>query len=372
MKLSKLMLSACVAAVALVSCNKEETTPIEDRLKTVEISLENMMLTKSVSESITDQTKVNVNQFKIFLTDNNGNLYVGKDAAGNEINPVFEAADLSKEVAFHFVDPKCTKVIVVANYEGTDFAADAIDDNISIDKQQEEDNLMLYAEAELTRASDNEMHNDKLGDITYESPVYKANLTLVPRVARFEIDGFNVAFDATNPEFEKIEFTQIAFQNYYQNTALNTGVESGALVNHISDLNNQAVTFGWLNDNTKAAAWYWDAIAAECTPAAPAANLANGLAYHMFANAQAPTLVIKLLADGQPAYLWSKSFKDTAGNTITDFKEGHIYRMHAGSAVTGGDGDIPVDPGKIDPVDRCLEITVEVTPWTVVLVYPEF
>ena len=63
---------------------------------------------------------------------------------------------------------------------------------------------------------------------------------------------------------------------------------------------------------------------------------------------------------------------DVDGKEITEFKEGHIYRMHAGSAVAGGDGDIPVDPGAIDPVDRCLEITVEVTPWTVVLVKPEF
>ena len=47
MKLTKLMLSACVAALALVSCNKDETTPdVSNRLKTVEVSLENVALTK--------------------------------------------------------------------------------------------------------------------------------------------------------------------------------------------------------------------------------------------------------------------------------------------------------------------------------------
>ena len=93
MKLSKLMLSAFVAAVALVSCNKEETTPIENRLKTVEISLENMMMTKSESASIADQTKVQVNKFKIFLTDDSKqNVYVGKDADGNDDEEKFQLA----------------------------------------------------------------------------------------------------------------------------------------------------------------------------------------------------------------------------------------------------------------------------------------
>lgn len=370
MKLSKLMLSAFVAAVALVSCNKEETTPLPDRLKTVEISLENMMLTKSASESIADQTKVQVNKFKIFLTDDSKQtVYVGKNESGVEINPVFTAEQLEKSAVFHFVDPKCTRVIVVANYGDTDITLAELGKTLNIDGQQNEDNLLLYAEQPLKPAD--RVHNDKLGDITYEGPVYTAELTLVPRVARFEIDGFNVAFDSADPEFNEIKFTQVAFQNYYPGTTLNTGVESGDLVKHISDFNNQSVAFGWLN-GTKEAKWYWDAVNAVCTPAAPVAQLDKALAYHMFANQTAPTLVLQLLADGQPAYLYSKKFMDGDGKEITEFKEGHIYRMHAGSAVAGGDGDIPVDPGAIDPVDRCLEITVEVTPWTVVLVKPEF
>ena len=48
MKLTKLMLSASVAALALVSCNKQDTAPeLANRLKTVEISLENFTITKA-------------------------------------------------------------------------------------------------------------------------------------------------------------------------------------------------------------------------------------------------------------------------------------------------------------------------------------
>lgn len=372
MKHTKLMLSALVAVMALVSCNKEETIPVEDRLKTVEVSLENVIMTRSESVNIEHGTKVAVNKFKLFLTDASGNLYVGKDAAGNDIVPVFDGTDMSKEITFHFVDPKCTKVIAVANFAGDDIALSDLDGNLQIDAQQDAGNLTLYAEAVLVRDAGGKVHNDTSGEVTYESPVYVADLQLAPRVARFEVNGFSVGFDAENPEFQKIEFMQIAFQNYYPATRLDTGAESGGLVNHMTDLNHQGNTFTWLNDTEKPAAWYWDNIDVVCTPDAPTASNASNLAYHMFANAAAPTLVIKLLADDQPAYLWSKSIRDKDGNEITDFKEGYIYRMDAGTVTGKGDGNIPVDPGDIDPVDRCLEITVEVIPWTVVLVYPEF
>ena len=52
MKLTKLMLSACVAALALVACNKEETAPVDGNLKTVQLSLENIIMTKGISDPI--------------------------------------------------------------------------------------------------------------------------------------------------------------------------------------------------------------------------------------------------------------------------------------------------------------------------------
>ena len=36
------------------------------------------------------------------------------------------------------------------------------------------------------------------------------------------------------------------------------------------------------------------------------------------------------------------------------------------------DGNLPFEDEDIDPMDRCLEITVEVVDWAVELVYPEF
>ena len=82
-------------------------------------------------------------------------------------------------------------------------------------------------------------------------------------------------------------------------------------------------------------------------------------------------MVIKLYADGQPAYLYSKGFYTKANEEVTEFEEGKIYRMSAAGEASG-DGSIPIDEDDIDPMDRCLEITVEVINWAVELVYPEF
>ena len=49
MKITKLMLSAAVAALALVSCNKQDTTPTTNRLKTVEIAIDNAVITKGLA-----------------------------------------------------------------------------------------------------------------------------------------------------------------------------------------------------------------------------------------------------------------------------------------------------------------------------------
>ena len=56
---------------------------------------------------------------------------------------------------------------------------------------------------------------------------------------------------------------------------------------------------------------------------------------------------------------------------VEEFKEGYIYRMSAAGEVEN-DGSIPINEDDIDPMDRCLEITVDVVKWAVELVYPEF
>ena len=380
MKLTKLMLSACVAALALVSCQKEgPSVPVETKVKSVDVSIANMILTKSESSAIAKGTKVNLKNFKIFLTDNayskvyDAYASDGATAAKSYFTAdEYDITDTDAKASFHFVDPACTRVVVVANMG--DIAWNNIDDKLLIGGQQDVSELALYGYSDLVSAGS--FHNETKDDVTYQLPVYKANVTVKPRDSRFEMDGFYVNFKS-DPAYSSIKFKQIAVQNYYPETQLNTGNESGSLVNHITNFADQGSTFTWLHNGEKD--WYRNvfASAVEVTPAAPSAQAISGAdkcyAYHFFSGDAVPVIVIDLEADGLPAYLYSKNIKDTEGKPITEIKEGYIYRMNAaGNVDNGGDGDIVVDEDDIDPADRCLDITVDVMSWEVVLVAPEF
>lgn len=377
MKLTKLMLSASIAALALVSCNKQDATPeASKRLKTVEISLENVALTKGLAgPKIEAGDAVVLNDFKIFLTDGAGNEYTAKVADGSaDAQTYWNTVDLASgaiEASFHYVDPNCTKVVAVGNL-GKDltFAEYQALANIKIDEQQDQEALILYDVKDLVKASG--QHTDaNVNGTTYVSDVYEADLVLTPRISRFEVDGFTVKFN-TEPKYSEINITQIAFQNYYPETSVTTGTESGTIVNHIANLADQSEVYTWLDTPvTGTTPWYRDYFDLTITPSAATKDTPQPLAYHMFSCTETPVMVIKLLADGQPAYLYSKGFYKTDGTQVTEFEEGKIYRMSAKGEVEN-DGTIPIDEDDIDPMDRCLEITVDVLDWAVELVYPEF
>ena len=375
MKLTKLMLSASVAALALVSCNKMDTTPeVANRLKSVEVSLENVALTKGLAgNKIEAGDAVAIKDFQIFLTDASGNSYDAKVADGSAAaQSYWSTADLANgpiSASFHYVDPNCTKVVAVANIgKELTFAEYKALAALQVGNQQDQATLALYDEKNLVAA--NEKHNDTNANGTvYVADVYKADLVLTPRVSRFEVDGFTVKFNAT-PKYNEIKVTQLALQNYYPATSLVTGVESGDLVNHVANLTNQAQVYSWL-DTPADAVWYRDYFDITMTPSAATKDTPKPLAYHIFSSNVAPVMVIKLLADGQPAYLYSKGFYKADGTPVTTFEEGKIYRMSAKGEVEN-DGSIPIDEDDIDPMDRCLEITVDVVDWAVELVYPEF
>lgn len=383
MKITKLMLSAAVAALALVSCNKQDTTPTTNRLKTVEIAIDNAVITKGLAgDKISQGQAVQVNDFQVFLTDASGKIEFEAMVADGSApaQKYWDAEDLKDgalSAQFHYVDPNCTKVVAVANMgeifaDYADFLAKL--ENLSVDTQQDQGTLALYAETTDLKPAGTHTDVNTEDKVSYISNVYTASLELCPRVSRFEVDGFTVKFDSENPKYQEIKISQLAFQNYYPLTSATTGEESGDLVNHIADLTNQGEVYSWLDDPAKPEVWYRDYFDLTITPASPTADTPEPLAYHMFSCNETPVLVIKLLADGQPAFLYSKGFFKMDGENVvevTEFEEGKIYRMSAAGEVLG-DGSIPIDEEDIDPMDRCLEITVDVIDWAVELVFPEF
>ena len=389
MKTMRTILSACcLTAMAFASCQQyDEPANPTSNMRSINVSLKNAVITRGYAGDIKIEknTPVNVKNFKIFLTDEYGNEYSAKSADGSEdAQTWWSTADLASQpldAQFHYVDPKCTKVVAVANIDSDmTFAEYQSFAKLLIGAEQNAQDLTLYDAKDL-QGPINPPHTDiNANGTTYVSDVYKADLVLKPRISRFEVDGFRVNFSPT-PKYETIEIKDILFQNYYPETDLKTGVESGTIVNHIADLANQSTVYNWFNDTTKASDWYFDSfsLTIKSTDANPAKDTPTPLAYHMFSCNTSPVMVIRLLADGQPAYLYSKGFYsatevDSNNNAkkIENFEEGKIYRMSAPGINNPSDGSIPIDDTKIDPMDRCLEISVDVLDWTVDLVYPEF
>ena len=291
MKLSKLMLAAFVAVLALASCNKQDTTPQANRLKSVEISLENVLITKGLAgDKIQAGDAVVVNDLKIFLTDASGNEYDAKVSDGSAAAQSYFTGVPAETVAFHYVDPNCTKVVAVANL-GKDitFAEYKALAALNIEDQQDATALVLYDEATLT--STTREHNDAAADgTTYLAPVYEAELTLTPRVSRFEVDGFTVKFNAT-PKYNEVKITQLAFLNYYGKTTVVEGTESDLVASPV-DFTNQSEVYAWLDNGQTA--WYRDTFEVVITPEDNVQSTPKPLAYHMFScSACKSCLIIK-------------------------------------------------------------------------------
>ena len=373
-------------------------------LKSVEISLGNLIYTKGDAiEKINANAPVKVNDIQVFLVKRDGSFFTGALESDGKTPAQYEFSgenDLKKletgeSFKYHYVDTNVEKVVVVANVapkedEEDDFNpanyAELQAITLQIDDQQDPTELTLYGEGKLEKKDTNHTDDEDGNGNVQENQVYTSEVTLVPRVARIEVDGFRVTTLNDDPKtpalegsiYENITFTQLAIVNYMPTTALWDGTESGTLVNPLatyysgSTVSNETAIYNWFGTKTTGTPdWTYDACSLTCTPAAPAADFTSPRAYHIFAGEKVPTFFIHLTADGVPAFLYTKSIKDEAGVAITSFEEGTIYRM-SGEAVSEKDGAIEVPEDKIDPMDRCLEITVEVMPWQVVLVTPEF
>lgn len=374
MRLSKLMLSALVAVFAMVSCSKENHTPEANTLKTVQVSLENVIMTKGpAGDKISANQKVAVKNFQIFLTDDSYSpSYTAKNADGTDAVFYFDqSSDLSKLHEFHFVDHKCTKVVIVANMGPGVTFEDVMDLNVAIKDQQDQNSLILFGEKNL--ASTGRTHTVE-GSSKY-TEVYEASVTMKPAIARFEVDGFTTKFSAT-PKFDKVSVTAIAFQHYLPTLKANTNggklniAGTGSHVAPITNLDDESQVFGWFNGSSSNG-WFIDRFspALEMTPTAPKADVPTPLAYHFFAGEVVPQMVITLTADGSPAYVYTSVFYK-GSETLTQLEAGKIYRMSA-AGLASGDGSIEI-PDDLSPIQRCLEVKVEVVDWTVDLITPEF
>lgn len=410
MKINKLMLAMAVAATTIAACNKQETTPQVDvikSLKSVTLNLSNATFTKSgTSDALMDNKVVTLNNMQVFFSDGT-NLYQAYDATGNTpATTYFTAVPTGEAAQFHFLPNEVVEVIVIANHGekalGTANAvtkifpttkAQLLDGikNLSVDADQTQDakNLPLYGiDSDLTY--NGESHAEDHG---HDNPVYlAADVKLVPAVARFEVVGFQYAQDGENPrKYEQVEVEQLVFRNYNTTATVNSfagnvtaaGADENALATlPLGDGNiftwfADMLTKGWYADEPKVVLaddveYTWGMV-----PAVANVAPASEYSYHVFPGTMIPEFDLKIKGNGftegegdaavtyptVPLYLKTETLHvaTAEGAALASIEAGYIYRM----AMVFDDTDF-------ENPEKCIDLTVTVAPWAVQIIVPEF
>ena len=367
MKLMKLMLSALAAVLVLASCNKETTSPESKNLKSVELSLNNVLALTKAPGSATDLagTKIVLNSVQFFFSDGTM-VYEVKNADGTAADTYLTGSELTNlsSLAYHFIPAAANRVFAVGNCD--QIAADDVSDimaTLEIANEQNTNDLSLYAaEYIVNKTTDHPAHPD--------TDVYTVNLDLKPRIARIEVQGAQCTF--SDPAlYDKVELKTLAFVDYYQNCNLRTGAVSNPFELEINDTQ----VHNFFSGLPAAGAWNFDHTTAVLSPATASSPNANvvakedfNFAYDFFpAEGVYPRLVANVVTTTggteSSAYLATLGFHDSGNHHIaaSDFKPGYIYRLGFNFKDTD-----------LEHHDRCVEMTVTVTSWQLVTVTPVF
>ena len=348
------MALAAVAMVATSCVQGDDDFAVKGPQKSVQFSLANVISTRGVDASIQNATRVNLNNYQVFFVDAAGNFHAGSTFDGGVVSQYFTTVS-SDPMTFHFLPAAVEKVVVVGNY-GSEITAETAESLsavkqliISAESQQNDENLLVYGEAELDAATENDEHAN----------TYVAKVNVKPLVARIEVSGFACTF-STEPLYEKIDVTMVKLNNFYPTSNIGGVVSPADILN--SPINDETA---YPFFNATAPEYSKDEIAVSLTPSAAAVELPNNgyLVYNFFPG-DVPQLVARVAGTNgtsvAPLYLATNGFKQE-GVSVTEFEPGTIYRMNFAFADTA-----------LAQPEKCVEVSIEVAKWVVVNVTPEF
>ena len=355
--MKKFFMVLAAVAVAATSCvQSDDDFAVKGPQKSVQFSLANVISSRGVDAMIPNATKVTLKDCQVFFVGSDGTLHSGMDVYGSAVSHYFATAPTAVQT-FHFLPAAVAKVVVVGNYGSEITTATKLDDIKAIAtawrNQQDDENLLVYGEAELEPADDDDHAN-----------TYKADVNVKPLVARIEIGGFVCGFSDT-PAYDAVKVTMVALNNYYADTTIGGTVST--LNNATIDTDTAYPFF-----NATALAGSKDVVSGVVlTKAAPSVDFAADkyLVYHTFAG-QVPQLVVRVAGvnDGveSPLYLATKGFKKD-GVSVTEFKAGEIYRMKFNDK-----NHFAFNEGDLNQPEKCVEVSIEAAEWVIVNVTPEF
>lgn len=370
MKVKFLLTAAIVASMALVSCNKEEVSPVDSQPKSVTVKLPNIMPTKATGDAIDNGSQVALTDYTVFFTDAAGNVLDVPEYNDMPQTVYFDSTtEIGEAYTYHFLPASTENVVVVGNlgnvsatYTTEAELAAVVKDVLNDEGTGKVTLYPLYGKSGLTKA-------EGLDEADH-TPVYTATVNLTPRVSRFEVYAFGYNTEEGQAEsslYESVALNKIALNNYYTRYNFVAATPSGSAV-------NTAITDGnaWTWMETTSAPW-----ADELGFSLNAGEhlLSNGSAltghedgegatgivtYGIVSNAggQLPQLVLTLTGTKAgvetPLYL--------VGNfPETTFEAGKIYRV-----------DFVFADADLEQPERCVELIVTVANWEVVPVTPEF
>ncbi|WP_281717466.1 hypothetical protein [Alistipes senegalensis] len=374
MKIKNYLALTLMAAVSFAACDKGENGADGDKSpKSVTLTLSNVVPgTRAADDPVAGDSKVTLNDFQVFFAESDGTLVKGKTLQNTDAEHYFAVADFKDEnKVFHFLPAEVTKVIVVGNLSedlktalASAGSTDDLKRTLTVAAEQDDANLALYDEVELTTV---------VGEDSAGHPLYKAAMVLEPRVARIEVVGFEYKAEvdgATQAEkerlYESIQVEQIVLNNYYGQAEFVTGAVSGAKTNTTIDAGS---VFGFFAN--AASDWTNDKLDGTNLPAvnldeAAGYKMAYGAAakrpaYHFFPDAAKiagddhPQLVVKLTgtkANGDKAalYLATKGFSPAVTSDVAK-----IYQVK-----------FEFDDGDLANPQKCVEVSVDVVAWDVV------
>lgn len=356
MKIKKIALLALAASTLFVACNNDENgNPVspEQAPKSVTIKLANVVTkTRNAGGDIIPAgTAVALSSYQIFFSDGTS-LYQAKTADNQtpadqyiDVNDLVEGT-LPDELSFHFLPAAVNKVIVIGNREELSVMTEAeLDLALNLADEQNVEDLTLYATSQLT--SKTPEHAD-------QNPLYKANLTLAPTIARLYIKSFTCTFSGT-PGYSSVSLKKMALNNYYTTNTLATNNLDGLTKQTISE----STVWNWFAGLTPG--FSNDDLSITLTPGDGTNTATSDLYYHFFPSAgTVPQLVVRAEGDGTPLYLATVNITQ-AGGTPVEWKAGTIYEM-----------DFAFDVEDFDQPQKCIDVTVNPVDWVVVPVIPEF
>lgn len=352
--------------------------------KSIVLNIANVLPATKTPGTQIGATQVTLNDYQIFFVDGNGTFYSPKDAtaeaAAETYFEVTEESTLTHQ--FHFLDNNVTRVIVVGN-KGADFAPAnetalwAALANVAVEDQQDEDALILYgSDSDLKTTADHNSYEDQ-----HPSPVYKAEVNLMPAVARFEVTGYEyaqktVAEGETAPdrEYASVVMNNQSLIGFYDAASFKSTDENTWTVTP-GTMSKPVVTYNWNNvyqeyfsklTETDKGAWYYDATAYTLNDAnnyvaaATSGETNDCYAYHVYP-AAVPSFIFQITAtdaDGivTPMYLQTKGFTG-----LTEIAAGNVYQMN-----------VKFDDSVLKAAEKCIDVEIKVHKWVVTVVTPEF